>query len=197
MIANKHISKIKAARDYNHPKLAVSLGLPTTEETLDTLHRVATQVSLAEIRLDLMAEFDVERLIAASPCQLILTHRPIREGGKFAGSETERLQPLLKAIELGAAHVDIEWDTVASLLAQKPASPSQIMVSHHTFDGMPSDLTGLHRKLSQSGADIVKVVGFAKQAADTVEMIHRWRLRIICPSNERFRIRLLLVRSIL
>ena len=48
-------------------RIAVALGLANTATTLEQLHSLAGRIGLAEIRLDLMQEFDVERLIGESP----------------------------------------------------------------------------------------------------------------------------------
>ena len=40
---------------------------------------------------------------------MIVTCRPVWEGGQFSGSEEERRRFLSEAVELGAEYVDIEW----------------------------------------------------------------------------------------
>lgn len=157
--------------DKKKNKLAISLGLLTTSDTLDALHNIAAEISLAELRLDMMAEFNIRQLVSESPCPLILTNRPIREGGNFIGDEKDRIVPLIEGIHLGVAHVDIEWDCIDLLASQLTKTKTKIIVSHHNLDGMPSDLQNLHNKLSQSGADIFKLVGKAKTAFDTVQML--------------------------
>src|SRR5215216_3947572 len=94
-------------------RVAVSLALPDTEACLAALDQLGPRIGMAEIRLDLMERFDLARLIAGSPCPLILTCRPPREMGRFSGSEAERLAILAQAIRMEAAYVDVEWDSVA------------------------------------------------------------------------------------
>ena len=44
-------------------KVAASLGPPDTPSCLAELERLAPQIGLAEVRLDLMGSFDVEKLV--------------------------------------------------------------------------------------------------------------------------------------
>src|SRR5579885_1582129 len=100
-------------------KIAASLALPDTHTCLAALRTLAPSISLAEIRLDLMASFDLPRLVAEAPCPLIVTCRPPREGGAFSGPEAERLDILTQAMNLGCAYVDSEWDSLPALTARR------------------------------------------------------------------------------
>lgn len=159
-------------------KIAASLALPDTQACLATLHTLAPAISLAEIRLDLMASFDLPRLAAEAPCPLIITCRPPREGGAFNGSETERLGILAEAMDLGCAYVDCEWDSIAALAEQARArrrATTQLIVSRHWTDHMPADLWSAYETL-RSQADVVKLVGLAARPADLLpifDFLHR------------------------
>ncbi len=150
-------------------KIAVSLALPDTEHCLARLHELAPQIALAELRLDLMDSFDLPRLIAAAPCPLIITCRPPREGGKFRGSEAERLELLAQAMGLGCAYVDIEWDnleTFATFASRKPGS-TRLIASRHWLNSMPDDLWPIYETL-RGHADVVKLVGLARQPVEVL-----------------------------
>ena len=120
---------------------------------------------IAELRLDLMAECDLPRLLRERPCPIIVTNRPLREGGQFRGDERQRIRPLLEAIDLGVEYVDVEHDA-AHLIPRRWRTQS--IVSHHDFQRMPSDLADVHRRLSEMGADVVKVVGMARRIEDNL-----------------------------
>lgn len=145
-------------------RIAASLALPTTDLCLEALHALVPHIGIAEVRLDRMDSYDLPRLINAAPCPLIVTCRPQREGGAFIGTEEERLDVLLYATELGCAYVDIEWDSAASLHAQRRTS-TQLIVSRHWTDHMPSDMIAIYDELC-SLADAVKLVGLAEHPAD-------------------------------
>lgn len=152
------------ARGMPANKLAVSLAEADTDTCLRTLETLAPAISLAEIRLDLMASFDLPRLIASAPCPLIITCRPLREGGRFSGPETERLELLRQAMRLGCAYVDVEWDSFAAL-GRPDSSSTRLIVSRHWMDQMPSRLFPAYEALREQ-ADIVKLVGLACRPAD-------------------------------
>lgn len=152
-------------------KIAVALAFPDTERCLARLRALAAHIALAEIRLDLMESFDLPRLIAESPCPLIITCRPPREGGQFKGSEQERRAMLAQAIALGCAYVDIEWDCLEAFTGQR-SGPTRLIVSRHWLDQMPADLLPFYEKF-QPHADVVKLVGLAREPA---EMLPVFRL---------------------
>jgi 3-dehydroquinate dehydratase len=80
-------------------RVAASLASPDTVSCLRELERLAPRIGLAEIRLDLMAAFDIEKLVAGSPVPLILTCRPAGERGGYTGPERDRLAILRTAWE--------------------------------------------------------------------------------------------------
>ena len=151
-------------------RIAVSLALPDTANCLETLNRLAPHVSLAELRLDMMRSFDLERLIAESPVRLIITCRARREGGHFRGSEAERRRVLWRAINLGCAYVDVEWDTVAEF-GGRDAGGTQLIASRHWNSSMPENLWPDYETLREQAA-VVKLVGLAQRAADVLPVFN-------------------------
>ena len=144
--------------------IGVSLGVRTTDEALSALADVAAMADIAELRLDFMAEYDLPRLLADRPCPVIVTNRPEREGGRFTGSEADRLRPLQAAIDLGADYIDIEHDSVSLLPAQRGIT--QVIVSYHDFSVLSPDLPRITDRIQDQGADVVKVVGMAQTPTD-------------------------------
>jgi 3-dehydroquinate dehydratase type I len=145
-------------------RVAASLALPDTESCLTMLRSLTAKIGIAEIRLDLMESFDLARLIRESPCPLIITCRPPREGGRFDGSEDARLAILRQAMQLECAYVDIEWDSVAKL-REHPRNSTQLIVSRHWTDHMPTELLSVYDAL-KSDADVVKLVGMSRRLYD-------------------------------
>lgn len=145
-------------------RVAASLAVRDTESCLAALSWLAPMVAMAEVRLDLMESFDLRRLIAMSPCPLIVTCRAPREGGRFAGTEAERLDILREAIDLGCAYVDVEWDSVAKLRRAR-GGDTRLIASRHWHDCMPSSLLAAYESL-RGEADAVKLVGLARRLAD-------------------------------
>ncbi len=150
-------------------KIAASLALPDTQTCLAALRTLAPSISLAEIRLDLMASFDLPRLVAEAPCPLIVTCRPPREGGAFSGPEAERLDILTQAMNLGCAYVDSEWDSLPALTARRHTA-TQLIASRHWHTHMPADLWATYETL-RGQADVVKLVGLAGRPTDTLPIL--------------------------
>lgn len=149
-------------------RIAASLALPDTEICLAALHQLSPQIGLAEIRLDRMDTFNLQRLIREAPCPLIMTCRPPRQGGRFTGPETERLDILTEAMNLACAYIDVEWDSLATL-AEHRRSPTKLIASRHWADHAPATtvLWSTYETLRER-ADVVKLVGTAQRPADVL-----------------------------
>ncbi len=150
-------------------KVAASLAPQDTDACLRDLDRLAERIGLAEIRLDLMASFYVEKLVASSPVPLVLTCRPERERGGFSGPEAARLAVLRTAYDAGAAYIDVETDSLDQV-AGWDGSPTRIIASQHWYDTMPADLPDTYLAL-RDRCDVVKLVGTAQAAADVLPVL--------------------------
>ena len=156
---------VQAARPLPHHRgtIAVALNEPTTEHARAALRRAAEAADIVELRIDLMDECDLPRLLAERPCPVVVTCRAVREGGKWHGTEDARLHVLREAIQLGAEYVDVEADAIHQIHER---GQSRLIASSHDFTSMPADLPGLWQRLAETGADVVKVVGMAHDARD-------------------------------
>lgn len=152
------------------PYLAIAIAAPNTDAALHAMQEAAGRADLAELRLDLMHEFDLPQLLAGRPLPVIVTCRPPREGGRWQGSEADRLAVLRQAAALGADYVDLEWD-VAGELATLDRSRTRVILSRHDFTAMPADLPAQTEALWAAGADVVKLVGMAQRLADCAPVL--------------------------
>lgn len=126
---------------------------------------------VVELRIDYIKDVDLKRLLEKRTKPVIVTNRPIREGGRFNGSEEERIALLKLAIRLQADYVDIEHDSIQHLCKDTELRvPTKIIVSYHNFRETPGDLTDIYKKLSQSGADILKIITYANNITDNVRI---------------------------
>jgi len=154
-------------------RVAASLAAQDTDGCLRDLERLAPRIGLAEIRLDLMRTFDIEKLVTSSRVPLILTCRPERERGGYAGPERERLAILRTAYESGCAYIDIEADSLDGV-AGWHGSATRIIASQHWFDHMPADLADRYLDLRDRCA-VVKLVGTAQSATDVLPVLELLR----------------------
>ncbi len=148
--------------------ICVPLMGKTTEEMLDGARRAAKLgADVVEFRVDYLARPDVEALVAKGPLPEIITCRPVREGGQFAGDEAARVAILQKAIDLGADYVDVELDSVAKV---RPEWPTRLIVSVHDFEKTPDDLAAIHKRIADTGADVVKIATTARDIRDNLRI---------------------------
>ncbi len=110
---------------------------------------------LIELRLDGVRDLDVAGALEGRRVPAIVTCRPVWEGGRFDGSEDERLAVLAAAARAGAEFVNLEWR--ADERARERCRPSRLVLSHHDFGDMPGDLADRVRAMRGIGADVVKV----------------------------------------
>ena len=134
------------------------------------MESLAGRADVVELRLDLMAEYDLPELLRDRPLAVVVTNRPLRQGGRFSGSEAERARPLLEAVDLGAEFVDVEWDApdLLTALARRRQANTLLFASSHDFAAMPADLPERRHRLAESGADVAKVVGTARSLLDNL-----------------------------
>ena len=75
---------------------------PIQKKSLEDIAAAEPLADFLELRLDLMSDYDLEALLAASTKPCIVTNRTKREGGQFSGSEEDRIEILKNAIAAGA-----------------------------------------------------------------------------------------------
>ncbi len=147
--------------------IVASLGGQGTQGLLKMMRSLAAWVDAVEVRLDLSPPVDLPRLLTSAPLPVIVTYRPQREGGRYRGKETHRLRVLEEAARLGAAAVDVEWDS-SHLLGN--VAPALRIVSRHFFSGMPADPWAEWQRLAEKGADVVKIAAYAHTLSDALRM---------------------------
>lgn len=138
------------------------------DNDLQSVREVGKLVDLFEVRIDLIGEgwLDLAKQLTKP---WIATNRIKAEGGQWQGSETERIEELIRASESGAEMIDVELSTTGLtktiLLIKKKA---KCLLSYHNFEKTPSlvRMEGIVRKQLASGADICKIVTTAQKFED-------------------------------
>ncbi|HHT9132302.1 MAG TPA: shikimate dehydrogenase [Candidatus Tripitaka californicus] len=155
--------------------LCTPIAANTTEKALQDAQEASQLADVIEIRLDYISHPDLKKLLAHRPKPIIATCRPTREGGRFEGPEEVRIKLLEQAVELGAEFVDIEHDSVGAEnfqpLLQK-GGKAKVIISYHNFKETPANLKEIYARLSDSPADIVKIVTTANDITDNLKIFH-------------------------
>jgi 3-dehydroquinate dehydratase / shikimate dehydrogenase len=151
------------------PLLCVTVTAPTTAE-LRRRRDAIVEADLVELRLDSVRDPDVAGALEGRRHRVIVTCRPVWEGGGFAGSEDERRAFLAGALAQGAEFVDVEWRAQFDTLLSSTAG-RRVIVSAHDFEGVPADLAERVTAMRATGAEVVKVAVTTARLSDCVPLL--------------------------
>ncbi len=129
-----------------------------------------TDADLVELRLDTMEKPDPAAALNGRRRPAVVTCRPVREGGFFAGSEEERRRIIEDASALGAEFVDVEWDADFDALIRGRGGRG-VVISRHDFTGTPSTVSDLLSSMHASGAEIVKLAVKTRTLSDLLPLL--------------------------
>ena len=107
--------------------------------------------------------------------KIVCTLRPKTEGGKFPGTEKERIAILKLIAEYNPFLLDVEFNTLkrnSSLTKYLKSTKTKLLVSWHDFKKTPSSLE-LKKKMNQMSkfSSNVKIVSTAKSTDDSNRML--------------------------
>ncbi len=147
-------------------------GAITTADS-EAVRQAASLVDLFEVRIDLIGD-GWKKLAQRLPKPWIACNRSAAEGGAWRGPEARRIEELLRAMELGAAMVDVELRTknlanIVKLIKRK----TQLLLSHHNFENTPGPeaLRRIVQRQLDVGADVCKVVTTATRFEDNATVL--------------------------
>jgi 3-dehydroquinate dehydratase/shikimate dehydrogenase len=125
--------------------------------------------SFIELRLDFLAKApDFKRLLEGKPGPMVATVRRPQDGGRWAGSEDERLMLLRQAIVSGFDWVDLETDVIDKLPRFRDVKR---IVSYHNLREIPTDLEEIHARMCGQDADLVKIAVTALHPSDNLRVL--------------------------
>jgi 3-dehydroquinate dehydratase/shikimate dehydrogenase len=124
---------------------------------------------MIELRMDFLAKAaDFRRLIANRPCPLVATVRRPHDGGRWPGSEEERMMLLRQAIVGGFDWVDLETDIADQVRRFKDVKR---IISYHNLREVPEDLENIHERMCKQDADVVKIAVMAHKPVDNLRVL--------------------------
>jgi len=146
--------------------IVVAITGPRSRDALDQLRTSQPFADMFEFRLDLLTDPDTARLFRATRKPVIATCRPVREGGRFRGSESLRMRRLLDAVRAGAAYVDIELDAhaVFGRMLREAVLRPRLIVSRHLFGQKLPHVRRDYARLRATGAEVIKLAYEASDA---------------------------------
>ena len=132
------------------------------------IRAVEPLADLYEVRIDLIGE-SWPKVTGRLKKPWLACNRRRDEGGAWQEGEAQRIEELLKAVELGASIVDIELGAEGlEEIVKKIKTKAKCLISFHDLSGTPSfnkfrETVKLELK---AGADICKVVTTARSLED-------------------------------
>jgi 3-dehydroquinate dehydratase-1 len=162
-------------------KTCVSIAETTPSKVLSTLKRAMQKSDYCEIRFDFLAPRDVPKTLELTKKyhkKCIFTLRPKAEGGKFAGSEKERISILKLLAEYSPFFIDVEFSASknSDLITYIKKTKTPILVSWHDFAKTPSITTLLQKHQAMKKiSNHIKIVTTAKSTKDTASVLSLYK----------------------
>ena len=159
-------------------KTCVSVAETTPSKTKKTLKIALLKSDYAEVRFDFLKIEQIPEtleLIKKDLGKVVCTLRPKTEGGKFQGSEKERIAILKLIAEYNPFLLDVEFNTLkrnSALTKYLKSTKTKLLVSWHDFKRTPSS-SELKKKLNQISrfSTNIKIVSTAKTTDDSTRML--------------------------
>ncbi len=124
---------------------------------------------MIELRLDFLAKApDFKRMLASKPCEMVATVRRPADGGRWPGSEEERLLLLRQAIVGGFDWIDLETDVAEQVRRYKDVKR---IISYHNLREVPQELEAIHERMCAQDADVVKIAVTAHSIFDNLRVL--------------------------
>lgn len=168
--------------------ICIPIRAQTRQEAQQKLAMAACEGDLVELWLDGLEketceEESLRALITDAGKPVVAVCKPIREQGKWAGSEMKRVERLVKALEAGAIYVDVGVETAPKLVralvrevrlkraALKAAHGGPYtIISYHNFVETPSRLflKKIIQRAQALGADAIKIATNVTKDSDNL-----------------------------
>jgi 3-dehydroquinate dehydratase type I len=162
-------------------KPALRICVPVVEATVHRARgkyqRAARKGLWTEVRLDYLEEPapNLARLFRTLPGPVIATNRLAAEGGRWTGTEADRLDLLSQALNLGVTCLDLELaaDAIFRREIWERRGKTRLILSWHDFAGTPETarLEAVLEEMLNAEADIVKMVAMAREPADNLRLL--------------------------
>lgn len=169
---NPFVTLLQAPR----PLVAVSFDDTFPAEALTRAQ--AAGVEVAELRVDLFKQLEPEHVLEVARryagIARLITIRSAAEGGRWNGSEEQRLQLYTQLMpQADAIDIELSSDTIRDAVLEQAARHGVLkVISYHNFAQTPEDrfLEQLLQQGKARGADLVKISVLGRTEADVRRM---------------------------
>jgi len=153
----------------------IGRDLPLGERSSRLEELAGIALDAAEVRADLFASGEEAlgalREVVAAGVPAIFTVRHAREGGGFEGPEEVRIELYGRALDLGAAALDVEHGTPLAAELSRRVAP--LILSHHDPIAMPppEEMDRLAREMAALPCLAIKLACAARTLPDAASML--------------------------
>ena len=159
-------------------KTCISIAENTPKKLKKTLKIALRKSDYVEIRFDFLKAEQIPQVledVKKDLKKIVCTLRPKSEGGKFYGTERERISILKLIAEYNPFLLDVEFNTMKkekSLVKYLKMTKTNLLISGHDFKKTPN-FTELKKKLNQMSkySSNVKIVTTAKTTDDATRVL--------------------------
>ncbi|MBI2111029.1 MAG: type I 3-dehydroquinate dehydratase [Nitrosarchaeum sp.] len=159
-------------------KTCVSIAENSSQKIKANLKEALKKSDYAEIRFDFLKTEQIPKtleIIKKDLKKVVCTLRPKSEGGKFEGSEKERMAILKLIAAYDPFLLDIEFNTIKKnkeLAKYLKSTKTKLLVSWHDFKKTPkfSELKSMVNQMTKFSHN-VKIVTTAKSADDSTRVL--------------------------
>ena len=159
-------------------KTCISIAESSPNKIKIKLKAALKKSDYIEIRLDFLKIEQVPialEIIKKDLNRIVCTLRPKTEGGKFSGTEKERISIIKLIAEYSPFLLDIEYNTLKKnkeLLKYLKTTKTKLLVSWHDFKKTPKSIE-LKNQINQMSkfSSNVKIVSTAKSTEDATRML--------------------------
>ena len=163
-------------------KTCASVAEKTPKRLKQTLTKALKKSDYAEIRFDFLNPNlvpDALQQIKKDLRKCVCTLRPVSEGGKFSGSEKNRISIIKLIAEYNPFLLDVELNTLSknkNLRRYLKNTGTDILVSWHSFKQTPGNSV-LKKKLAQMKkfSNNIKIVTMAKSVNDATRVLSLYK----------------------
>lgn len=159
-------------------RMCVSVAKTTPDETVQTLAEALKKSDYAEVRLDYLEPGKVTETLEAirgNMGRIVCTLRPASEGGRFSGSEEERVKLLALIAWYEPFLLDVEFETLRkfpALAGLLKSTGTRLLVSWHDFEGTPRTKSLVRQMDAMSAySGWIKMVCMASTEEDASRML--------------------------
>jgi 3-dehydroquinate dehydratase-1 len=173
-------------------KVCVTIAQSSPRKVSKELQRAISDSDYVELRLDFLKPNQIPfclTIVRKHLKRCVCTLRPTSEGGKFRGTEKERISILKLIAEFEPYLLDVEYNTLKKnqeLQKYLKTAKTNVLVSWHDFEKTPNvkTLRFMLRKMSKFSNN-VKIVTTSRTISDTIRILslyknHAKKIRLIC-----------------